>query len=51
MLFLMCEPLHVAVKMYIYYSFFYICCFITAEVCNLRNMHCGTLTSAFRSRP
>jgi len=30
----------------------YICCFITAEVCSLCNMHCGTLDwNAFRSRP
>jgi len=32
----MYESLHVAVKMYINYSFYiYICCFITTEVCNL----------------
>jgi len=41
----MCESQHVAVKMYINYSFFYIyiCSFITTEVCNLYNMHRGTL--------
>ena len=44
LLFSICESLHTAVKMYINYSFFYIyiCSFITAEVCNLCNMHCRT---------